>query len=115
MQISDRDLGVIKGALTLAVFRASVAGNDDAEDILKDVSIRVSLEIQRRAIGPFTLSEARDSGRWYRRMGDARWRKEINGEMHCRTDAPGSRPFRDDSAELVHISDGAANDWEISE
>lgn len=115
MAISDRDLDVINGALTLAIFRATVAGNDEAEEILKEVSIRVAGEMQRRQVGPFTLAEARDSGKWYRRIGDLRWRREINGELHCRTDSPGSRPFRDDGAVWVDIADAAAADWETCE
>lgn len=113
MRISDRDLEAINGALTLAIMRAAINGNDEAEEIFKEVSIRVSHEIQRREFGPFTLAEARDANKWYRRIGDAKWRREINGEIHCKIDAPGARAFRDDDARWVEISDAAAADWEV--
>lgn len=113
MPISDRDIDVINGALTLAIFRASVAGNDEAKEIFKDVAMRVAAELERRKVGPFSLAEARDSGKWYRRIGDQRWRCEIDGVMHSKGDGPGARPMPLPGSELVTIADAAAGDWEV--
>lgn len=113
MTISDQDLLTIQGALALATMRAIAHGNDEAAEIFKGAAKRLDAELVRRVDGPLTLAEARDSGKWYRRIGDQRWRCEIDGVMHSKGDGPGARPMPLPGSELVTIADAAAGDWEV--
>ena len=114
MPISDQDLLTIQGAIALATMRAIAHGNDEAVEIFRGTSQRLDAEIERRISGPLTLAEARDSGGWYRRIGDARWRKEIDGVMYSKGDTPGAREIALAGSELVTIADAAAGDWEVA-
>ena len=114
MAISNQDLMTIQGAIALAILRAGAHGNDEAVEIFRGTSQRLDAEIERRISGPLTLAEARDSGGWYRRIGDARWRKEIDGVMYSKGDTPGAREIALAGSELVTIADAAAGDWEVA-
>jgi hypothetical protein len=114
MAISDHDLEVIQGALAIATYRSLERNNGEAVEILRAVSLRVDVEVRRREVGPYSLAEARDRGGWYRRIGDAWWRREIDGVMHSRSDAAGARAVAMDRSGVLDVADAAAADWEVS-